>query len=270
MKIIVCAPGFHPNTGGNLVLHKLCHLLRQRGIESYVYHYLWKHLTCNLYDAPDAPDDTDFTKCVVIYPETFGGHDPLNAAIAVRWFLGPPSVDVQYKQHLSYHYAPLYQVGDSEELCVVETWLKHLPLGEPARRQDCWYVDHKGADRVRIPETIHLQQLSNLPPAQLCELLSSARLLVSYDTRTFVSALAALCGCLSVVVPIDGISADEWRRAMPLLSYGVAYGFDKAEIERAVATAPWLLKTLQCTEALTERQIDSMLERIKELQEKTT
>ena len=67
---------------------------------------------------------------------------------------------------------------------------------------------------------------------------------VSYDPLTFLSIIAALCGCVSVVYPIDGISKKEWVKMTALNEYleynnldyfyGVAYGME--DIGWAIST----------------------------------
>ena len=59
---------------------------------------------------------------------------------------------------------------------------------------------------------------------------------IAYDPLTFLSIIAALCGCISIVYPIEGLSKYEWLKmtaAWPYLKanhldnlYGIAYGAD--------------------------------------------
>ena len=60
----------------------------------------------------------------------------------------------------------------------------------------------------------------------------------SYDPLTFISIIAALCGCVSVVYPISNKSKSEWIKETwiyPYIKetnqelYGVAYGIEDIE-----------------------------------------
>ena len=54
---------------------------------------------------------------------------------------------------------------------------------------------------------------------------------ISYDPHTAYSVFAALCGCDSIVVPIDGITKDQWQPDQKS-QYGIAYGFDDLDSAR--------------------------------------
>lgn len=59
---------------------------------------------------------------------------------------------------------------------------------------------------------------------------------ISYDPLTFLTTIAALCGCISIVHPVDGLNKLSWLKTLyvyPYLLYknldnlyGVAYGMD--------------------------------------------
>ena len=57
----------------------------------------------------------------------------------------------------------------------------------------------------------------------------------SYDLYTMYSDYAAMCGCVSIVVPILGLTKEEWRPAHEA-RFGVAYGMEDKE---------WAQKTRQ-------------------------
>lgn len=61
------------------------------------------------------------------------------------------------------------------------------------------------------------------------ELLSRTNFFISLDPATFRSVEAAIVGCLSIVIPIPGVSKEEWLSVSyspEILRYGIAYGFD--------------------------------------------
>ena len=60
------------------------------------------------------------------------------------------------------------------------------------------------------------------------------------------SHFAALCGCDSIVVPVDGVSKEEWYPD-PADRYGLAYGFD--DVGEARRTRPLLLPHMKRQES---------------------
>ena len=76
------------------------------------------------------------------------------------------------------------------------------------------------------------------------EIFNRCEYFVSYDPCTFLSIIAAFCGCISIVYPVEGLSKEEWLSTIAVkkymqekqinVLYGVAYGLE--EIEWAKST----------------------------------
>ena len=62
---------------------------------------------------------------------------------------------------------------------------------------------------------------------------------LSFDPFTFMSIIASLCGCISVVKKINGLNFNEWVNGDPFNKYGIAYG--QEGIEHALNTQHLLL-----------------------------
>ena len=117
MKFIVFAPGYDPDSGGSVALHKLCHVLNSLGHEcsicparvskevnrrsfietalllskDYIKSFAVKYETNHEFDTPlfypgGNPVSGDY---IVIYSEAVHGN-PLSAKNVVRWFLHKP------------------------------------------------------------------------------------------------------------------------------------------------------------------------------------
>jgi hypothetical protein len=71
---------------------------------------------------------------------------------------------------------------------------------------------------------------------EMLEIFNQYEKFVCYDPATFIMVMAALCGCISIVVPMPNISKIEWLKttaAYRYLSnknidgyYGIAYGIE--------------------------------------------
>lgn len=63
---------------------------------------------------------------------------------------------------------------------------------------------------------------------------------LSFDPFTFMSIIASLCGCISIIKKIDIIPEKEWINGDPFLKYGLAYG--QEGVEHALNTQHLLLE----------------------------
>ena len=88
---------------------------------------------------------------------------------------------------------------------------------------------------------------------ELQEAFNTFKYFICYDVHTLYSMYASLCGCLSVVAPIDGVSRKQWCPSEDN-RYGVAYGMD--DIEYARTTRPLLLEKVRNSFAENQRNAD--------------
>ena len=94
----------------------------------------------------------------------------------------------------------------------------------------------------------------------LVEIFNKHEIFFTYNTQTFLSVLAALCGCISVVIPHptgggkfpEEESTKENMLKIPTFRSGIAYGFD--DIQHSIDTLPYVKKNLQdCMENNTQQ-----------------
>ena len=78
---------------------------------------------------------------------------------------------------------------------------------------------------------------------QRLEMYSSINYFYSLNALTYRSVEAALAGAISIVIPVAGVSKEEWFESTESSFYGVAYGED--DIPNALATLPLLLPYLK-------------------------
>lgn len=320
MKVVIYAPPFHDDSGGIIALHKLCHLLNKRGVESRIFPYFqhfrftpqswpldvlrilkrflfypvlkykkWKILISYLAalqskkkwfkhfkaafwmvffaENSDAPEfitnwafDTpvtyyfDVEESVLVYPETIAGN-PLKAKNIVRWFLHRPgyhSGQIDYgKGELYFFYQIIFNDPsinpDPDNLLRI----LHVPveiynedLHKPNRqRQGTCYILRKGKNRELVHELKDSLLIDGRPHTEVSQIFNEVETFISYDTATFYSHLAVLCGCKSVVIPLEGLSKEQWQPKKEL-RFGIAYGFeDLVEAEKTRhLLLPFLLK----------------------------
>jgi hypothetical protein len=198
---------------------------------------------------------------VVIYPEiTFG--NPLRAKNVVRWLLHNPGFwtgKIYYgKNELYFRYSDIFdpfQFPGSKTSDLI-LYVLDLPLDlfyEPPQssaRTGTAYCLRKGQGRKiehNLENSILIDGKSN---KEIADIFRSIETFISYDTNTFYSSLAVLCGCNSVVVPLDGVSEISWRPDEKT-RYGVAYGIEN--LEKAKSTAGMARATLLDAERNSQR-----------------
>lgn len=269
---IVHAPHFDETSGGSIFLHLLTHRLNELGETALLWPWgapaqftmrywrqacwrkprlifepaprrtLWPKLRTNPdFNTPQARRD-DLTKdSVVVYPEVTLGN-PLGAQNIARWLLYTPGVKDPYEfteKELFFRAGEMSDLpeitGGASDLFV---WYRN-PIYRNEHRADrkgVCYTLRKGHDKPRIPETeqdgaICIDGLSH---AETAKVFNASSVFYSYDEATFYSQYAALCGCLSIIVPGKYASRAEWVAAHPLGRLGVAYGKD--DQDHALAT----------------------------------
>ncbi len=207
------------------------------------YFYLRvKHAFANLFystlktfDAPVlkgeiTPDD------IVVYPEIVDGN-PLKAKNVVRWFLHKPGFHtgrINYGQGELYFYYQEYFNNESLNpnrnnlLRLVHVRHDIYYNRNLQNRTGSCYTIRKGKGKPLQHDLKGSILIDNFTLKQIGDVFNKCEYFYSYDTKTSYSRYAVLCGCKSIVIPDDGVSAEQWQPE-EFMRYGIAYGVDDLE-----------------------------------------
>lgn len=257
-NFIIYAPPYKDDSGGIIVLHKLCHLLNELGYPAYllpnqfgVRPNLWKKIrrsfkkppyhTNSEYLAPIATRSLVYENSIVIYSEVDYGN-PLAAKNVVRWLLHKPGFhtgEVSYGNDElifffdDYCLEPGYIVEPDNKLFVLSLNACYRADGTEQRSGSC-YMMRKGKGREIVHDLSDSVQVDGLSHQETAAIFKKSKYFYSYDELTLYSQYAALCGCISVVIPDKFDTRAEWVENHPISKYGIAYGLD--DIEHALKT----------------------------------
>lgn len=252
--------------GGPIVLHLLCRMLADYGYDAKVFllrtdvrcalsrqEFLEQYPPlmnkkveqimdgkdgavkgCELTNWPYVDDDT-----IVVYPDIIFGN-PLEAKHVVRWFLNVNRYTGKYiggqpygKDDLFICYRDIFNDYNLSPNCRKVHLLhfdndlyKRSNYGH--REGSCFFI-RKGSERADLPPTVPGIILDNLPEDEKVKVMNKCKYCYSYDTQTFYSVIAAICGCISIVVPEPGKKREDYRHGNEKW-WGVAYGTSPEEI----------------------------------------
>jgi hypothetical protein len=208
----------------------------------------------------DKNEMIDFDKTVVIYGECIYGN-PLNAKYVVRWILAPIGICSSSDITNSWGKNDLVYYFNYEEKFNVNT----QKIGNVYKLLNIFYINplaqnnnkngrigfchtfrkinyHKKVTHIHPDNSFEIKE--DLSQVELISCFNQFKYFISYDPVTFLSVIAALCGCISVVKKVDGMSKEQWLCITPYNEYikanniktiyGIAYGVD--DINNAVST----------------------------------
>ena len=209
---------------------------------------------------PKVDDNT-----IVIYHEKVYGN-PLRAKNVVRWLL-LYNYNYKYnngeyygfsKNDLFFAYREVfndYTLNPEKRLLSVSYFdldlYKRTNYGD--RSGKC-YILRKGAWRSDVPKNIDGIVIDDLPEKEKVEVFNKCEYCISYDTQTSYSQIAAMCGCISIVVPEEGKCKEDYRSNYDN-DYGEAFGFSKEEINYAKKTAPYIIESYK---SINEKSIENV------------
>ena len=278
--------------GGPIVLHLLCRMLDNLGYESRVFllnniprsrmELLQSNLPfynknakqslhsqngpvkgCLLTNWPYVDDDT-----IVVYPEIIFGN-PLAAKHVVRWFLGPYSYKGVFIDSKPYDDDDLYicyrEIFNNYQLNPTgrQVQLQHFNYELYKRwnyghREGSCFIIRKGINRSDLPSTVPGPILDNLSDEEKVEIMNQCKYCYSYDTQTFYSIVAAICGCISIVVPEPGKNRDDYLCADEK-GWGIAYGTSQKELNFAQSTMNELKQYIKSFNVHNEENVQMFL-----------
>lgn len=187
---------------------------------------------------------------IVVYPEIVDGN-PLKAKNIVRWFLHKPGF---HTGRINYGLGELYfyyqESFNNESLNPFKnnllrlTHVRHDIFNNrnSEKREGSCYAIRKGKGKPIKHDLKNSILIDNLNLKQISDVFNQCEWFYSYDTKTSYSRYAVLCGCKSVVIPDEGVSAEQWQPE-EFMRYGIAYGLD--DLEYAEKTKHLVFDTLK-------------------------
>lgn len=187
---------------------------------------------------------------IVVYPEICR-ENFLNAKKVVRWLLYfnrfAESADVYGKDDLFFCYREIFNdknlnsTGKKLYLCNFDYDL-YKQTNFESRSGNC-YIIRKGKDRTDLPTQFDGPIIDNLPEREIVEIFNKCKYCFCYDTQTFYASIAAVCGCIPIVIPELGKKRNDYIGKDDKV-YGIAYGNDEVEIEYAKRTRGKLVEEI--------------------------
>ena len=257
-NIIIHTYPFTFNVGGIVVGFYLGVLLDNLGIRVRMYsdQKTKNHIYNNYYD-----NDFNINDCVVIYGETIVGN-PLDAPHVVRWILGELGISINrdvyktwgnndlvyyFNSELKFNTFP-DRMGNIYKLLTVIYINSKIKNYNNERHGYCYTMRkshmHKKINIIHPDSSFEITMSHS--QEEYIEIFNKYKYFVSYDPLTFLSIIAPLCGCISIVYPLEGVSKKEWLQMGALSEYfkqtqlyslyGVAYGNTPDELEFAKNT----------------------------------
>ena len=290
VTIYVYAPGFNENCGGCTVLHYVVDRLNvwfEDSVRAYLVPYGYpatrNMVTNSGYKTPLIPEwKSVIDGGYVIYPESISGN-PLNATHVVRWILyfpgvhGGPNAD----QYSTKELIACYSMGVCEEfdgsaynkypLKLVDYGLEHLDDLPKVHQREGTLVHHKKR-KWRSESSSKIEYIegdvlgNNLSKHERLSLFSKYERCITTDPATFISVEAAMAGCLSIVLPFENVSKEEWQNTAygkDDFKFGVAYGED--EIPYALNTLPRVVSNLREQERKQRLVLKNFLRKLSEI-----
>lgn len=265
MKNIIIYPHmseFSFNDGGTVVEYLLAEKLSKLGQNVRIYPSYGKEcpnpIFMNYYNNDFPIDDN----AVVIYCEGTQGN-PLNAKNVVRWMLSKLGQNVPYshvytwgKNELVYYFNSEEKIAKNPEklgniyklLNVIYVNPLAINHNLPSREGTCYTIRKlfethgKHKQHVHPPNSFEITRAHT--QSDYISIFNKHKYFISYDSLTFLYVIAALCGCVSIVIKVDGLSKEDWLNTTVVAEYlkesgentlyGIAYGAE--DLENAINT----------------------------------
>jgi len=254
-NVLVWIPSFFDlGCGGLNVQFELCRVLKELGVNVKIYSpvKVKNSIFNDYYDY----NDFDLNETVVIYGETISGN-PLNAPYVVRWVLAPLGICIGHDQFITWGNNDLVYYFNSEEkfknspekVGSIYKFLNFLYISKYIKnnnrccRNGICYTTRKGYSYHSIINKISnsFEVKRNHGIIECVNIFNTYEYFYSYDPLTFLTVIAAMCGCVSIVMKVEGLSKEEWLSTIAPFEYlketgeplyGIAYGEEEIEFAK--------------------------------------
>lgn len=195
---------------------------------------------------------TNKSNSIIIYPEIIFGN-PLKIKNVVRFmmfhhkFYSRPNTYKQTDKFIAFR--PKFNDFDlnpDEVILKLNYFDKNLyqqyNFGE--RKGNC-YIIYKGKNRKDLPSSFDGKVFWNIDSQEdFVKTLNECKYCYSYDPQSYYNIIAAVCGCIPIVVLEPGKTVEDYLTPEEK-HLGIAYGNTPEQIEYAINTREKLLASLE-------------------------
>ena len=245
---------FNFKCGGLVVQYELCRILHNMGLN--VRLQAPKKIRNSIFNRY-YNNEFDLNNTIVIYGETIT-NNPLNAPYVVRWILAPLGLcsDINiYKtwcpKDLVYYFNSEEKItSNSEKIGNIYKLLNIIyinpliTINNPnPRHGSCFTIRKYNKQKfVHPPKSFEITREHT--QMDYIKIFNNHKYFICYDSLTFLAVIAALCGCIPIVIKVDSLSKQDWLATSCAIGYlktsgentlyGIAYGAD--DLENATKT----------------------------------
>lgn len=268
---LIAAPDYRESSLGIQVLHRLCHLINERGGSAWM-------VGCTVNDEWNAPALTEEAynqiictgkPWIAVYPEVTTGN-PFSAPVVVRYMLNREGVIMgnaieAEPDDLFFWYRPEFADKESNlNILGIESYdLSFFEDDNPIKDMDFLYLNRipvSAIDFGSLPEKVTvLSMQSPLPLNELGALLKRGRVLYTYESGG-TCLLANLCGCPVVALRAPGYEHYAVNE-QTLKDFGAGYSYSDSPqaLEEVRANLPSVRELMLIKRRLIETQLDNFL-----------
>jgi hypothetical protein len=282
---------FDIKIGGITVGYELCKILDSMGVNIRVcaQNYIDNSIFSKYYDNND---NFKMDETLVMYGETIWGN-PLNAKYVARWILAPigtcsniENCKTWSKNDLVYYFNSEKKFDLNPELigdiyktltCIyISPLIKNNHNNKRSGHCHTFRKNHMRKKFVRLHPNKSFEITRQHTQEDYVNIFNEKEIFISYDPLTFMSIIAAMCGCISIVIKVQDCSSQlEWLQTTAVRQYvnekkierlyGIAYGIDEIGWARDtihLVEDQWV----QIKEFLKEKTIIPFLEDLKNIE----
>lgn len=227
--------GFNNKIGGIVALHNLAKELSDLNKNCYIItplhngQYNYNHIPTT------TPIDYDPNNTLVIYPEIIKDN-PLKATNVVRWLLNNQT-NYYSKSDIIFKYLNYFTNLEGYKIeGILNTFDPYLDIFNNKnlpREGYCYTLKGKDFKTNKSKPFIHKENDLCIDTIEygenfknLISIFNQKEYFITYQTATFLSLIAALCGCIPICVPELDLTEEDFRKKIPNQKYGVAYGIN--------------------------------------------
>jgi hypothetical protein len=194
----------------------------------------------------------------VVYPEIIAGN-PLGAKCVVRWILCDLGIHCDsdiYKtwggNDLVFHFSSFNTKYNPNSIDILyNIWVDPTIANRGLPRNGSCYLFKKASSFHKKIKLIHPSDalmIDNLSNEEIINIFNSKEYFYCYDPYSFYDSIAALCGCIPIIYPLEGTNKLEWLKTKAIFQAylnksdnvaGIAYGIDDIEYAKNTLQNVW-------------------------------